>query len=293
MKTVRTLRKGDPSYPTRLEKCSRSPEQLYTIGNIEANRGHFVGVVGTRQATERGREQTARFVKELAALVPDLTIVSGLAYGIDIAAHKAALEVGIPTIIVPAHGLDRIYPHVHRPVAVASLENGGLITEYPDGTEPDGWRFIERNRIIAGLSDCVVVVESKSRGGSLTTARFAREYGRKVFAFPGRANDEQSAGCNRLIRDGKARLISSARELAADMGWETQNEPVVQAALFQEVPAEYKPYHDILKGHEDGMHINDLVSEIGQPYSQVSAALMMMEMENLVTSLPGGVFIAK
>lgn len=287
-----TLTKTDEKYPARLRACADAPELLYGIGNLDANRGHLVSIVGTRRATERGREQTAKFVKELASLVPNVTIVSGLAYGIDVAAHKAALDCGISTIIIPAHGLDRIYPAIHRPVAVASLEKGGILTEYPEGTEPDAWRFVQRNRIVAGMSECTVVVESGARGGSLITAKLANQYGRPVFAFPGRASDEQSKGCNALIRDREAMLITSAEDLVTYMGWQTVHEIVDTQQelpdLFSGLGALEQRIMQVLRENEEGVHVNDLVEKLGESYSSVSSSLMMMELDDLVKTLPGG-----
>ena len=209
----------DTNYPYRLASCVDAPIILYTKGNVNLDNKHMLSVVGTRMPTERGKDWCRRLVLDLAAQVPDLTIVSGLAYGIDVVAHRAAIEAGIPTIIVPAHGLDRIYPAVHRQVAVQSLDKGGIATEYTCGTEPERFNFVARNRIVAGLSDAVVIVESKRKGGSLITADMAVDYGRDVFALPGRVEDECSAGCNDLIKRNKAHLIEHAEDLIKNMQW--------------------------------------------------------------------------
>lgn len=295
MQATFVLEKNSDAYPHRLKGLPNMPDVLYGIGNIDVNRGHFVSIVGTRRATDRGREMTRQLVRDLASLVPDVTIVSGLAYGIDIAAHKAAIEFDLPTIIVPAHGIDRIYPPLHRPVAVQALERGGILTEYPVGTEPDAWRFIERNRIIAALSDCTIVVESRMRGGSLSTARQALLYQRSVFAYPGRPQDENSAGCNALIRDGKARLICSAQDVVQMMNW---TEPTQQTIHFDTTPAAesltplQKQLLDLLRAHEEGLHINELVTMTGIAYSELAAELTMMELDDLVHSAPGNIFRA-
>lgn len=167
----------DDNYPYRLANCVDAPLVLYSKGNVNMNAKHMVSVVGTRHPSERGKDWCRRLVLDLANQLPDLTIVSGLAYGIDVVAHRAAIEAGIPTIIVPAHGLDRIYPSVHRNVAVKALEQGGIVTEYTCGTEPERFNFVARNRIVAGLADALVVVESKNKGGSLITADMAIDYG--------------------------------------------------------------------------------------------------------------------
>ena len=184
----------DANYPYRLAQCVDAPLLMYAKGNVNVDTKHVVSVVGTRIPSERGKDWCRRLVLDLAAKVPDLTIISGLAYGIDVVAHKAALEAGVPTVIIPAHGLDRIYPAVHRQVAVQALDKGGILTEYACGTEPERFNFVARNRIVAGLADALVVVESKKKGGSLITAEMAIDYGRDVFALPGRLDDVCSAG---------------------------------------------------------------------------------------------------
>ncbi len=300
----------DSAYPRRLRECPDRPLVLYSKGNVRPNEGKFVSVVGTRMASDRGKELTRQLVLDLAQLVPDVTIVSGLAYGIDIAAHRAALEAGIPTLIVPAHGLDRIYPSVHRSVAVQALESGGILTEYPCGTPPERQNFLARNRIVAGLADAVVCVESKQKGGSLVTAQMALDYNRDLFAFPGRPTDDNARGCNDLIRRQKAALIESAADLVYAMQWDvapscrtTQGEiPGLFSSVGSSVGnavslhASLSPVQrtllDKLHEQEDGLHINVVVMETGLPYSDVSSELMMMEMQGLVKSLPGGIFRA-
>lgn len=283
-------------YPYRLSQCPDAPLLLYGKGKIDFNTGHFVSVVGTRNATDRGRELTRQFVLDLARLVPDVTIVSGLAYGIDVAAHRAAIEAGVPTIIVPGHGLDRIYPPLHRDVAVSALQNGGLLTEYISGTEPFAGNFVARDRIIAGLSDATIVVESKERGGSLITAQMALDYDRQVFAFPGRPSDITARGCNALIRDSKAALIESADDFVRAMMWEPeQKAQPIQTELIELTETLDETERILLSKlheNEDGLHINLLVMETGLQYAQVSAALMMMEIRGITRSLPGGIYRA-
>lgn len=282
----------DEGYPMRLRQCPDRPLMLFGKGNLQLDGGKFVSVVGTRNATERGKEQTRQLVLDLAERVPNLTIISGLAYGIDIVAHRAAIEAGIPTLIIPGHGLDRIYPALHRNVAVAALEHGGLLTEYPSGSRPDPWHFIARDRIIAGMADAVVVVESKEKGGALITAQMALDYDRELFAYPGRPTDEYSAGCNQLIRRQKAHLLSCADELIEEMGWETGARQPLQTEmvdLFVELTDSQRIILDKLHEDEEGMHINSIVIETGMDYAQVSADLMMMEMQGIAKSLPGGI----
>lgn len=285
----------DERYPYRLAECPDAPIVLFTKGNLHVNEGKMVSIVGTRASTDRGRELTRKFVHELHDLAPDVTIISGLAYGIDVAAHKAAIEVGLPTIIVPGHGLDRIYPQIHRNVAVTALQNGGLLTEYPGGTEPFRQNFVARDRIIAGLADAVVVVESKERGGSLITAQMALDYNRQVFAFPGRAMEESSRGCNQLIRDQKAALIENAEDFVSAMMWENHRHTPIQTELIELTQTLDETEQKLLyklREYEDGLHINLLMMELDIPYNKLSATLMTMELDGLVKSLPGGIYRA-
>lgn len=293
---IQTYYYGEDSYPYRLRECPDAPILLYGKGNIRTNTEHVVSVVGTRTASERGKNFTRELVMELGRALPEVTIVSGLAYGIDVAAHRAALEADIPTIIVPAHGLDRIYPDLHRDVAVRSLTKGGLLTEYPSKTEPERQNFVARDRIIAGLADAVVVVESRQKGGSLITARMAFDYDREVFARPGRPEDDSSRGCNNLIRSFRARLIESADDIIKAMNWDIEARPAIQTEiveLFESLTNEERTLLDKLRLAEDGLHINCMVMETNLPYSTVSSTLMMMEMKGLVCALPGGMYQAR
>lgn len=286
----------DANYPYRLAQCVDAPLLMYAKGNVNVDTKHVLSIVGTRMPSERGKDWCKRLVLDLAAKVPDLTIVSGLAYGIDVVAHKAALEAGIPTVIIPAHGLDRIYPSVHRQVAVQSLDKGGILTEYACGTEPERFNFVARNRIVAGLADAVVVVESKKKGGSLITADMAIDYGRDVFAMPGRLDDVCSAGCNDLIKRNKAQLIEAADDLIAAMQWEEVKREVVQITMV-EMLANLSPTQErlvaLLREAEDGLHINQIVMETQLSYGTVSAELVMLELEDIVKSMPGGMWRIK
>jgi DNA processing protein len=246
--------------------------------------------------SERGKDWCRRLVLDLAERVPGLTIVSGLAYGIDVTAHRAAIEAGIPTIIIPAHGLDRIYPSVHRQVAVQSLDNGGILTEYSCGTEPERFNFVARNRIVAGLADALVVVESKQKGGSLITADMAVDYGRDVFAMPGRPDDECSAGCNDLIKHNKAQLIEGAEDLIAAMQWQVETKQPKQTTMVElmvELTATQRQLIDLLRETEEGLHINQLVMETQLAYNLVASELVMLELDDVVKSMPGGMWRIK
>jgi DNA processing protein len=286
----------DANYPYRLAQCVDAPLLMYAKGNVHVDTKHVVSIVGTRMPSERGKDWCRRLVQDLAAKVPDLTIVSGLAYGIDVVAHKAALEAGIPTVIIPAHGLDRIYPAVHRQVAVQTLEKGGILTEYACDTEPERFNFVARNRIVAGLADAIVVVESKKKGGSLITADMAIDYGRDVFAMPGRLDDVCSAGCNDLIKRNRAQLIENADDLIAAMQWEEVKREVVQTTMV-EMLANLSPTQErlvaLLREAEDGLHINQIVMETQLSYGTVSAELVMLELEDIVKSMPGGMWRIK
>ena len=292
---IQTYFYKDDTYPYRLAQCVDAPLVLYSKGNINPNPKHAVSIVGTRRPTENGKDWCRHFVLELAQQVPELTIISGLAYGIDVVAHKAAIEAGIPTLIIPAHGLDRIYPSLHRNVAVAALQHGGILTEYPHLTEPERYNFVARNRIIAGLADAVVVVESKDKGGSLITAQMAQDYSRDVFALPGRYNDETAAGCNRLIQQNRAQLITCATDLTRAMQWE-QETKLPQQTSINELLCNLSDNQQILlqklREGEDGWHINQLVIEMQLPYNTVASELMMLEIEGMVRSLPGGIWRA-
>lgn len=286
----------DANYPYRLAQCVDAPLLMYAKGNVNVDTKHVVSVVGTRIPSERGKDWCRRLVLDLAAKVPDLTIISGLAYGIDVVAHKAALEAGVPTVIIPAHGLDRIYPAVHRQVAVQALDKGGILTEYACGTEPERFNFVARNRIVAGLADAVVVVESKKKGGSLITADMAIDYGRDVFALPGRSDDECSAGCNDLIKRNRAQLMENADDLIAAMQWEEVKSKVVQTTML-EMLANLSPTQErlvaLLREAEEGLHINQIVMETQMSYGAVSADLVMLELEDIVKSMPGGMWRIK
>ena len=286
----------DDNYPYRLASCVDAPLVLYSKGNVNMNAKHMVSVVGTRHPSERGKDWCRRLVLDLANQLPDLTIVSGLAYGIDIVAHRAAIEAGIPTVIVPAHGLDRIYPSVHRNVAVKALEQGGIITEYTCGTEPERFNFVARNRIVAGLADALVVVESKQKGGSLITADMAIDYGREVFALPGRIDDECSTGCNNLIKRQKAQMIESADDLISCMQWQGKTNHDTQTrmpSLLADLSVQQERLYQILQEAEDGIHINQLVIESQLAYNIVASELVMMELQDLVKSMPGGMWRVK
>lgn len=281
---------GDEAYPFRLRECPDAPLVLYYKGKGNLNARHAVSVVGTRHATRYGQEMTAALLDDLAALYPDTLIVSGLAYGIDIAAHRQALAGGLPTVGVLAHGLDRIYPPAHRQTAIAMLEQGGLLTDFPSGTNPDRPNFLKRNRIIAGLTEATLVVESAEKGGSLVTAGLALSYGRDVFACPGRIGDLYSAGCNQLIRRQSAALITSARDLVDALGWQQQDASSAARQtelLFAETDSpEIQRVLEALQGGGE-LHIDQLSLQTGFTIQQLTALLFELEMDGRIASLPG------
>lgn len=291
---IQYLYYADKNYPFRLKECPDAPLILFTKTARNLNDGKFVSVVGTRNATTYGKEICNHFIQTLAA-VPNLAVVSGLAYGIDICAHKAALDNHLPTLGVIAHGLDKIYPPTHRSVAVRMLDKGGLVTEYLSNTNPDRPNFVQRNRIIAGLSDAVIVVESGIKGGALITAGLANDYNRDVFTFPGRVHDEWSKGCNKLIQQNRAALIHSADDFIRLMGWEDTLSPqkqIVQTELFVNLSDEEMQIFTVIRKHPDGIHVNELSILSAMPYSKLTALLLQMEFKGLVKCLPGNVYKA-
>lgn len=294
-KHIRVLCMNDAAYPARLRECVDAPLVLYYLGHADLNSLHIINMVGTRQCTEYGKDLCRNFIAELASLVPDTLIISGLAYGVDIQAHRNALQNGMGTVGVLAHGLDQIYPRLHRQTAMEMLPNGGLLTEYISGTTPEKMNFVARNRIVAGMAEATVVVESASKGGSLITARLAGDYNREVFAFPGRIADAYSAGCNQLIREQKAHLLTSAQDMIEMLGWQTQADAEarrrqpVQRELFVELTDEEQRVVKALQGAE-GKPVNQLVQEVGISFGQLSALLIGMEMRGIVKQMVGGMY---
>ena len=281
----------DESYPQRLLQCDDAPIMLYTLGNCELNNARFVSIVGTRHATVYGIDFTTRLVTDLAARMSDpLVIVSGLAYGIDIAAHKAALDCKVPTIAVLAQGLNTIYPPLHRSTAADIARTGGmLMTDYRSTDVLHKGNFLARNRIVAGLSDCVVVAESASKGGALVTARIASGYNRDVFALPGRTSDQYSAGCNKLIAGNVAQLVTGADDIIAAMGWNTRQPEGTQATLFDELSADEEAVIALLRRRGDA-RLTEIATEVELPMSRLMGMLVDLEFRNLVLSMPGGRF---
>lgn len=285
---------SEDDYPSRFKDCDDAPIILFSKGNLKLNTPHILNMVGTRRATEYGKQFCATFIRELKALCPDVTIVSGLAYGIDINAHRAAVENDIPTIGVLGHGLDRIYPSVHRGTAIKMLEKGGLLTEFISGTNPDAFNFVSRNRIIAGISDATIVVESASKGGSLITADISESYHRDCFAVPGRICDEYSVGCNNLIHDNKAALLYSAEDFVKAMNWndpakEKKRVKVIQRDFFPTLSPEEQQIVKLLDDRGN-LQINTLSVETNIPIYRISSYLFELEMKGVIRTLAGGVY---
>lgn len=290
---IQCITLNEAAYPSRLRECEDAPLALFYRGNAPLNALRIVSIVGTRHATAYGADLCLSFIEELKEQCPDVLIVSGLAYGIDIHAHRAALQNGFPTIGVLAHGLDRIYPAAHRKTAIDMMNHGGLLTEFMSGTNPDRQNFVKRNRIVAGMSDATIVVESAVKGGALITAELAESYHRDCFAFPGRTKDLYSAGCNELIKNNRASLILSAEDFVNAMGWNLSSTPsskTIQRELFPELNEEEKNIVQVLQRNPDGIQINILVVETNIPINRMSALLFELEMKGVVRALAGGVY---
>ncbi len=278
----------DKTYPKRLKNCADGPILLYAKGNADLNPRHVVSIVGTRNATDYGKQLCRQLVEELQQY--PILIVSGLAFGIDVTAHKESIKQNIPTVGVLGHGLDRIYPSQNRGTAEKMLENGGLLTEFPSGTIPDRENFPQRNRIVAGLADATIVIEASVKGGALITAEIANSYNRDVFAFPGRVDDEFSEGCNFLIRNNKAALLTCAADLAYSLGWEKADGTKTvteQLVLPIDLSTDERLIFDIIHQHKIPLAIDDLTIKTNMPMSQLAMNLLNMEMQGFIRSLPG------
>jgi DNA processing protein len=285
---IQTLFYTSQQYPQRLRHCADSPVMLYYKGNADLNAARIVSIVGTRTPGEYGKSICAQLVNDFSAY--NITIVSGMAYGIDIIAHKQSILKSVPTIGVLAHGLDRIYPPQHKSTAMTMLANGGLLTEYLSDTQPDKQHFPMRNRIVAGIADATIVIESGLQGGSLITADIANSYNKDVFAIPGRIGDPHAAGCNDLIRTNRAMLMTSAHELLQVMGWDTDSKPKArpdpQQQLFITL-SDAEQHIVMLFNGDDEKHIDQLRKESHLPGSQVTTIVLKLEMQHVLRGLPG------
>ncbi|HNW50430.1 MAG TPA: DNA-processing protein DprA [Prolixibacteraceae bacterium] len=279
----------DKEYPRRLAQCDDAPVILFQKGEVDLNYPKVISIVGTRSATDYGRQKVEELISGLAEANIQVLIVSGLAFGIDATAHKTALKHQLPTLGVVGHGLDKMYPSAHTNLAREMvLEGGGVISDFPSETKIDPGNFPRRNRIIAGLSDCTIVVESGEKGGALVTADIANSYNRDVFAFPGRTNDIYSKGCNDLIKKNKAALIESASDLIEFMGWETNSLPRQQVLLI-DLNDEERKIIELLKSDE--IITTDIASqELGMNVQTINAMMLNLEFKGVLKSLPGNRF---
>ena len=277
----------DAAYPHRLLEAPDAPAMVYTLGKCDLESPHVISIVGTRHATQYGVRFCDTLISELAQRLPDLVVVSGLAYGIDIAAHRAALKHGVPTVAVLPRGLNHIYPAMHRNDAVAIAKHGGmLLTDYTSQDAVQKSNFLARNRIVAALSDCTVVVESAGAGGALVTASLAMSYNRDVMAVPGRCGDEFSAGCNKLIATNKAALIGGADDLLTAMRWESAVPQPRQLDLFPDLTKEEQAVVDVIRDRGE-IHLNTLAEALHTPVYKLMSVLVELDCKKVISTLPG------
>jgi len=274
----------DNEYPRRLKHCSDSPLVLYYKGNTNLNNTKVVGIVGTRNATAYGKKMCDNVIEELAE--QNVLIVSGLAYGIDIEAHKLSMQYNTPTVGVLAHGLDSIYPREHAGYANKMQENGGVLSEHKIKTKPNRENFPKRNRIVAGMCDAIIVVESAITGGSMITARLGNDYNRDVFAIPGRLGDKFSEGCNHLIKTNQAHLLQASKDIAYILGWNQKKVKAIQKQLFVDLNEEETVIVELLKANAV-LSIDEIALELDFPMSKISTQLLMLEFKGMVKQLPG------
>ena len=291
--SIEAISLTDDDYPARMQDIDKAPVTLYKLGHADLDSDKVMSIVGTRHATSYGVRYVGTLVEDLASYFPDLQILSGLALGIDSAAHEAALKSGLPTVAVVAHGLNTIYPSQNRDLARRIVAAGGaIISEYPSGTQPYRSRFLERNRIVATMTDAVLVAESADKGGAMSTAAVAHSYGRELIALPGRIGDEMSAGCNRLIRSQKAMMAGSAADLISMLGWQPKSIPQApkQRDLFPELSGAEKMIYDALRFSREPMPVDALRERTGIPIHELMALLGEMEFEGIIERLPGNRF---
>jgi DNA processing protein len=284
----------DEDYPERLRHCEDAPVVIFVKGKTRFNRSKVLSIVGTRNPTDYGKELCRQLVENLAARHPDLLVVSGLAYGIDICAHKSALKNKLETVAILAHGFSVIYPAVHREAARQIIDQGALVTEFLHDEQPEPNNFVKRNRIIAGIADATVVVESGTQGGAMITADIANSYSRDVFAFPGRTFDNYSVGCNRLIKTNRAALIEDARDVEYLMGWqeaEPREKKELQPELFVELSGDEQALLNAIR-ENSGLTIDQISLQCEIPVSKASALLLNLEFRGLVKCLPGKLYKA-
>jgi DNA processing protein len=287
---INTLFYQEDNYPDRLKHCIDGPLLLFTSGNIDFKNRKIISIVGTRQITSYGTEFCKNLIADLAPLNP--IIVSGFAYGVDIVAHQAAMEHDLQTIGIVAHGLNQIYPKTHAKYVAKMEKNGGFMTEFWSNSNPEKENFVRRNRIVAGIAEATIVIESAERGGSLITANIANDYNRDVFAVPGRTSDKYSQGCNNLIKTQRANLLTSAADLIYILNWDLEKETKpVQKQLFVSLDDEEQKIYNYLQ--QNGKEILDIIAlKCEFPIYKISSLLLNMELKGVIRPLPGKLFEA-
>ena len=286
---------NDDRYPQRLKECDDAPLMLFYKGNANLNQQRVINIVGTRHCTPYGEDCIRCFITDLKQLSPQVLIVSGLAYGVDIVAHRQALASGYETVGVLAHGLDDLYPRAHKETAMRMIEQGGLLTEFLTQTNADKINFVRRNRIVAGMSDACILIESAAHGGGLITCDISQAYGRDVFAFPGRVGDAYSEGCNNLIRSNGAGLITSAADFIKDMGWQDDatlmraKQQGIERSLFPELSPEEQLIVDALAKTND-LQINLISVKTNIDISRLTSLLFTLEMKGVIKTFAGGMY---
>ena len=290
---IRVLCLGESDYPKRMEECADAPLVLYYKGNANLNQSRVINIIGTRHCTTYGADFIRRFLHDLKAICPEVLVVSGLAYGVDINAHQQALDVGYDTVGVVAHVLDYLYPSAHKDTSREMVYHGGLLTEFMTCTNADKGNFVRRNRIVAGMSDACILIESAGHGGGMITAGIAFDYGRDVFALPGRVGDQFSEGCTKPISENKAMLLTSAEDFVKTMGWEDDALRIeaqkrgIERQLFPDLSPEQQRIVDALSETND-LQLNQLSSKSGIPIGDITSILFQMEMMGVVKPMAGG-----
>lgn len=281
----------NPNYPQRLLHCYDAPTILYYRGNANLNHSKIISIIGTRSNSNYGKEITEQLVQDLQAY--NVLILSGLAFGIDAIAHKAAIAHALPTVAVLAHGLHTIYPSQHKGLAKEVLQNGGLLTELTNGTKPDKHNFPKRNRIVAGMADATIVIETATKGGSMNTAELAYNYNRDVYAVPAKLTDTKSGGCLKLIQQNKASIYTGVEDFIQCMGWQTSKQKVkVQKELFIQLTPDEQLVYNIIAS-KASIHIDELYLQTGLSSSTVAACILNLELNNCIDSLPGKLYTIK
>lgn len=292
---IQPITMNDERYPQRLVECDDAPLMLFYKGSANLNTQRVINIVGTRRCTPYGEDLIRHFISDLRQLCPQALIVSGLAYGVDIVSHRQALDKGFETVGVLAHGLDDLYPSRHRETAQRMIEQGGLLTEFLTQTNADKINFVRRNRIVAGMSDACILIESAAKGGGLITCEISQAYGRDVFTFPGRIGDAYSEGCNNLIRNNGATLITSAEDFVKDMGWQDDaklmraKQQGIERSLFPELSQEEQAVVAVLTRNND-LQINMISVQSGIDIGRLTSLLFTMEMKGILRTLAGGMY---